>query len=194
MFEHLEDYRIILGSKSPRRQMLLRGLDIDFEVVVRETDENYPDSLTGKEIAEYLAKKKSEAFAPDCENAKTLVITADTIVCLNGETINKPVDREDAIRMLKKLSGNCHEVFTGVCIRTKTMVKSFVSESKVYFTNLTEQEICYYVDKYKPYDKAGSYGIQEWIGYVGIQYIEGSYFNVMGLPTRAVYKALKEVV
>ena len=187
----LEQYRIILASNSPRRKELLAGLGISFDVLtISGIDESYPDTLAGGDIPVYLAKKKSEAYN-DILRDNLLVITADTIVWHNGKVLGKPKDRREAIEMLTELSGDSHIVYTGVCVRTKDKEVSFFTESEVFFDELTSSEIEYYVDNYKPYDKAGSYGIQEWIGYVGVKRIEGSYFNIMGLPIQRLYKELK---
>ncbi len=187
----LEQYRIILASNSPRRKELLAGLGISFDVLtIPGIDESYPDTLVGGDIPVYLAKKKSEAYN-DILRDNLLVITADTIVWHNGKVLGKPKDRSEAIEMLTELSGDSHIVYTGVCVRTKDKEVSFFTESEVFFDELTSSEIEYYVDNYKPYDKAGSYGIQEWIGYVGVKRIEGSYFNIMGLPIQRLYKELK---
>ena len=187
----LEQYHIILASNSPRRKELLAGLGISFDVLtIPGIDESYPDTLVGGDIPVYLAKKKSEAYN-DILRDNLLVITADTIVWHNGKVLGKPKDRREAIEMLTELSGDSHIVYTGVCVRTKDKEVSFFTESEVFFDELTSSEIEYYVDNYKPYDKAGSYGIQEWIGYVGVKRIEGSYFNIMGLPIQRLYKELK---
>ncbi|MBR4970592.1 MAG: Maf family protein, partial [Paludibacteraceae bacterium] len=167
------------------------GLGISFDVLtIPGIDESYPDTLVGGDIPVYLAKKKSEAYN-DILRDNLLVITADTIVWHNGKVLGKPKDRREAIEMLTELSGDSHIVYTGVCVRTKDKEVSFFTESEVFFDELTSSEIEYYVDNYKPYDKAGSYGIQEWIGYVGVKRIEGSYFNIMGLPIQRLYKELK---
>lgn len=185
-------YRIVLGSNSPRRRELLAGLDLDFEVqTIPGIDESYPETLPAKEIPVYIAKKKAEAYLstmPDDE----LLITADTIVWTYEEVLGKPKDQEDAIEMLRKLSGRVHEVITGVCLTSKAKSVSFSAVSSVHFAPLEEEEIVYYVDKYHPFDKAGSYGIQEWIGYVAVEAIEGSFYNVMGLPVRLLYQELKK--
>jgi septum formation protein len=194
LHEKIKNFKVILASKSPRRQALLKGLDIDFTVMTKEVDENFPEGLDQNEIALYLADKKSEAFLPELKDDRTILITADTIVWLEGHVLNKPEDRADARRMLKKLSGNTHEVVTGVCIRTKDRKIHFHANSFVHFKELSDYEIEYYLEHYKPYDKAGSYGVQEWIGYIGITHIEGSYFNVMGLPIQRVYEALVGIV
>ena len=187
---HLSKYHIILASQSPRRQELLSGLNIPFEVQNINVEENYPAQMVGVDIPMYLAEKKAKAYAKKmAEN--TLLITADTIVWHEGTVFNKPKDKADAARMLKALSGKTHEVITGVCISTLTKRKTFHVISEVRFARLTADEISYYLDNYKPYDKAGAYGVQEWIGFIGVEHIEGSYFNVMGLPIQRLYTELK---
>ncbi|HNW89652.1 MAG TPA: Maf family nucleotide pyrophosphatase [Bacteroidales bacterium] len=192
--EKLKDYRIILASASPRRHSLLGGLGFDFEVVVRETIETYPLTLKREEIPVYLATLKSDAYDPDEFGPKTLIITADTIVWLNDQIIGKPDSPEHAVSLLKRLSGNTHEVFTGVCLKTNKLSHCFSACSKVTFRKLSDEEIIWYVDKYKPFDKAGAYGAQEWIGFIGIEHIEGSFYNVMGLPTQKLYVELDKVL
>lgn len=183
---------IILGSGSPRRRELLAGLDLEFEVkVIPGLEENYPAGLQPDEIPVFLAKQKAEAYIPTLAE-KTLLITADTIVWNRGEVIGKPKDEEDAIRMLRSLSGHEHQVITGVCLTTTEKQKTFAVTSTVRFAELTEKEIRYYVSKYQPFDKAGAYGIQEWIGYVGVESINGSFYNVMGLPVQRLYQELKK--
>jgi septum formation protein len=190
----LKGYRIILASQSPRRKTLLEGLDISFEVIVRDgIEESYPDNLGMIEIPEYLACMKSDNYL-DLLNDKTIVVTADTIVWLHNKVIGKPVDFDDAVAIVKELSGNMHEVVTGVCLRSSDKIRLFHGISKVWFRNLTDEEIAYYVQKYVPYDKAGAYGIQEWIGYAGIERIEGSFYNVMGLPVQTLYNELTAFV
>lgn len=187
----LSEYKIILASNSPRRKELLSGLDLEYEVrTLPDIDETYPDNLKGEEIALYIANKKAEAYKNLLKD-NALLITADTIVLLKNKVYGKPNDEEDAKQMLRELSGNTHQVVTGVCILTKTKQKSFAVTSEVQFTDLSESEIEYYVSKYKPLDKAGAYGIQEWIGYIGIEHISGSYFNVMGLPVQRLYRELQ---
>ena len=186
----LENYKIILGSKSPRRQELLRGLDIDFEVKEIDVEENYPADLQIDKVPQYLAKQKADAYKNFLQN-DTLLITADTIVAHNGKVFGKPKDENDAKDMLKTLANSAHDVITGVCITTKSRQEIFSIVTKVTFSPLTESEIDYYVKKYKPFDKAGSYGIQEWIGFVCVEKIEGSYYNVMGLPIQRIYQMLK---
>lgn len=188
MLENLNKYKIILGSNSPRRKELLKGLDIDFEVITNDIDEAYPDKMDAAAIPVFLAEKKASSYSLD-ENS--LVITADTIVWLNGRMYGKPADRSDAGRMLQALAGNMHQVITGVCIKTLKKTKTFHAVTNVYFSQFTDEEIEYYLDHYKPYDKAGSYGVQDWIGYIGVERIEGSYYNVMGLPIQRLYSELK---
>lgn len=188
MLEHLQKYDIILGSASPRRKELLKGLDIPFQSVSIDVEETYPDQLVGVDIPMYLAQKKANAY-PLQDN--TLLITADTIVWHEFTVYGKPKDKNDVRRMLKTLSGKMHQVITGVCIKTKQRKRVFHVISDVYFAAFTDEEIEYYLEHYSPYDKAGAYGIQEWIGYVGVERIEGSYFNVMGLPVQRLYNELK---
>lgn len=185
----LENYKIILGSKSPRRNELLSGLDLKFTVQTIDVEEKYPDTLKGEEIPMYLSKLKANNYP--IKNGE-LLITADTIVYINNKIFGKPKSSDEAIEMLKVLSNNTHEVITGVTITTKQNQETFSSTTKVTFTELSDAEIEFYINKYKPYDKAGSYGIQEWIGYIGISRIEGSYFNVMGLPIQKLYQKLKK--
>jgi septum formation protein len=192
--EKLNAYDIILASKSPRRQHLLSEIGLKFRVVNHlEMDEVYPSVLRAEEIPIYLARAKA-AFYSSMITEDTLLITADTIVWLENEVIGKPVDAEDAVNMLMRLSGNMHEVFTGVCIRTAHGEYVFYSGSKVFFRKIAEEEIRYYVTCFEPYDKAGAYGVQEWIGYTGVERIEGSYFNVMGLPVQQLYCELIKIV
>jgi len=188
-FSDLKKYSFILASKSPRRQFLLKDLGLDFEVRTKEVDESFADHLKAQDIPLYLCEKKAMAFDEELHD-NTIVITADTIVWVEGQVLNKPENYEDAVRMLQLLSGKMHEVFTGVCIRSKTKTKTFYSRTAVYFKNLSQNEIDYYVTNYSPYDKAGAYGAQEWIGYIAVEHIEGSYFNVMGLPLRELYEEL----
>ena len=189
----MEDVRwkIILASNSPRRKELLAGIDVDFEVrVLKNIDESYPSGLPTKEIAAYISKKKAAAYLATMADDE-LVITADTIVVLGDEVMGKPKDDADACRMLHELSGKTHQVITGVTLTTKEKQVSFSVETDVTFKQLSEEEINYYVKKYQPFDKAGSYGIQEWIGHIGVTGMKGSYFNVMGLPVQRIYEALK---
>jgi septum formation protein len=190
MLSHLDNYNIILASQSPRRLELLGGLNIPFEVQEVDVEESYPSQLVGVDIPMYLAEKKADAFIPQMKD-NTLLITADTIVWHEGCVFGKPIDKEDATRMLKSLSGKTHQVITGVCISTLLKRKTFHVISEVRFSRLTPDEIEYYLHNFQPYDKAGAYGVQEWIGYIGVEYIEGSYFNVMGLPVQRLYTELK---
>jgi septum formation protein len=191
MLSHLSTYEIILASQSPRRHELLQGLNIPFEVKIIDIDEeNYPHQLVGVDIPMYLAEKKADAYLKSM-NENTLLITADTIVWHEGRVFGKPKDKADATRMLKALSGKTHEVITGVCVCTLTKRKLFHVISEVRFARLLPQEIEYYLNNYQPYDKAGAYGVQEWIGYIGVEHIDGSYFNVMGLPIQRLYNELK---
>ena len=188
----MNNYHIILASNSPRRRELLSGLGIEYEVrTLPDIDESYPDDLQGGDIPLYISKEKADAYKPLLQPDE-LIITADTIVWLKGEVLGKPRGREEAIAMLHKLSGHIHEVFTGVTLTTKEKQRSFYAETKVTFAQLSDEEIVHYVDNYQPYDKAGSYGVQEWIGYIGVERIEGSYFNVMGLPVQRLYKELTQ--
>jgi len=194
ILEKLNNYNIILASKSPRRQELLGQLDINFKVAdIIDVDESYDESITAGDIPVHLSQKKAKAYLDSLKN-NDLLITADTIVWLDDKALNKPKDRVEAIEMIKSLSGNSHKVYTGVTISSINKSQSFVSETKVFFKQLTDDEVAYYVDKYKPFDKAGAYGIQEWIGYIGITKIEGSYFNVMGLPVQQLYSELIEFI
>lgn len=186
-----EKYHIVLASNSPRRQALLAGLDIPFEVrVLPDIEENYPKNLPVSKIPEYIAAEKAEAYRTQMADNE-LIITADTVVILGQEALGKPADADDACRMLRALSGHTHQVTTGVCLTTKKRQKRFSVTTDVTFGNLTEEEIRHYVTKYKPFDKAGAYGIQEWIGYIGVIGLEGSYYNVMGLPIQRIYTELK---
>jgi len=188
-FEDLKKYQLILASKSPRRQFLLKDLGLNFDVKTKEVDESFPNDLTAQAIPLYLSEKKAHAFDEEL-NDNTIVITADTIVWVENKVLNKPENQEDAIRMLKLLSGKMHEVYTGVCLKSKHKTKSFSVKTTVYFKTLSDYEIDYYVTNHKPYDKAGAYGAQEWIGYIAVEKIEGSYFNVMGLPLKELYEEL----
>jgi septum formation protein len=191
--QNLSDYHIILASQSPRRRHLLKELGVSFEAISLEVDEAYPGHLQREAIALYLAEEKARAFPASALTGKTLLITADTIVWLNEQTIGKPGNRDEAIGQLKILSGKKHEVITAVCLRTNSQMRSFYCCTDVYFNDLNEDEIVYYVDTYHPMDKAGAYGIQEWIGYIGITRIDGSFFNVMGLPLQQLYDELKRI-
>ena len=193
MLDNLKKYKVILASASPRRRELLAGLDVEFEVrALPDVDESFPPELQGGDIPLHISKKKAEAYRPVMA-AEELVITADTIVWLDGVALGKPVDEADARRMLRNMSGKTHSVFTGVAITTKDSQRCFVAQSDVTFAQLTDDEIDYYIAKYRPMDKAGSYGAQEWIGYIGMSNIVGSYCNVMGLPMQRLYSELKEI-
>ena len=187
----MTSHKIILASKSPRRQELLRLMDVDFRVVLKDVDESYPDHLSPQEVAVYIAAKKAEAFDEDVTDE--VVLTADTIVVIGGQILGKPETPEHAVEMLKMLSGSVHQVITGVCLLHKREYNKFFDVSEVFFRKLTDEEITSYVEKYSPLDKAGSYGIQERIGLIGIERINGSYTNVVGLPTEKVYQQLKKL-
>ncbi len=193
MRDKLRPYQVVLGSQSPRRKYLLQELGIDFEQRVIETDEQYPESLSPREIAPFLAKLKGDAHAGSI-SANELIITADTIVVLNGTVLQKPIDREDAFGMLRQLSGQQHHVYTGVCITSTEKQSVFGQATDVTFHVLTDEEIYDYIDSCEPFDKAGSYGIQEWMGYAGIKSINGDFFSVMGLPLQLLYKKLNEFI
>ncbi|MBR5167670.1 MAG: septum formation protein Maf [Salinivirgaceae bacterium] len=184
-------YKFVLASKSPRRQELLKGIVPEFDIMLHDTAESYPDTLQGAQIVEHLAKLKASAFEGELAENQ-LLITADTIVWIDNQVLGKPKDRAVAIEMLHQLSGRKHTVYTGVCLKTTQKERVFSAATDVFFRQLSDDEIAYYVDTYKPFDKAGSYGIQEWIGYVGIERIDGSYFNVMGLPVQRLYQELKK--
>lgn len=192
--DKLNQLQIILASKSPRRKELMENLDIKFNVEARSVDEKYPSDIEIEEIAQYLAELKASAFPSQFLPPKQLIITADTVVIKNNKVLEKPKDYIEAFEMIKALSSSEHKVISGVCIKTNKKTKSFSSVSTVRFCELYDEEIKYYIEKYKPYDKAGAYGIQEWIGMIGIEHIEGSFYNVMGLPTQKLYHELKEFV
>jgi septum formation protein len=182
--------KILLASASPRRSQLLKDAGFEFTVIKgKETDETLPDNLTGKDVALFLAEKKADTYADSVTN-NTVLITADTIVCLEDKILGKPKDYEDAYKILQSLSGKEHKVITGVSVRSTDKQIAFADETCVKFKTLSDDEINYYIKHYKPFDKAGAYGIQEWIGYIGITKIKGSYFNVMGLPIQKVYEVL----
>ncbi|HPE77936.1 MAG TPA: Maf family nucleotide pyrophosphatase [Draconibacterium sp.] len=186
----LPAYNYILSSKSPRRQELLRSLGIDFQVILKEVEEDYPEILYKEEIPVFLAELKAKHFLNDLKE-NDLLITADTIVWFNNEVLGKPEDEKEAIKTLQKLSGHEHQVISGVCLTSVQKHKSFYSVTNVQFKQLSLNEIEYYVSEFKPYDKAGAYGIQEWIGYIGITHIEGSFYNVMGLPIQQLYTEIQ---
>jgi len=188
---HITNYKIILASNSPRRKELLSGLDIGYEIrTLPDIDEEYPNDIPLEKVAEFLARKKTAAYLPVL-NDNELLITADTIVFLNNKIYGKPVNNADAEQMLRDLSGQIHLVITGVCLTSTKKQVVFSDTTKVTFSDLSDEEIEYYIKKYQPIDKAGAYGVQEWIGYVAVKHIEGSYFNVMGLPIHRVYEELK---
>lgn len=191
MLTNLKKYNIVLASKSPRRQELLKGIGVEFSVLTKDVDESYSKNISVFDVAPFLSLKKAKAFEESELPENYLVITADTIVVVDDKILGKPVDAEDATNMLRLISGKKHSVITGVTIRTAERIKTFSVTSKVSFDVLDEDEIEYYVSEFKPFDKAGSYGIQEWIGYIGVNKVEGSYFNVMGLPTHKLYQMLK---
>lgn len=187
-------YRIVLASNSPRRRELLAGLDINFEVrVLPDVDESYPVALAATETAEYIACKKAEVYRQRM-NVHELIITADTVVIVDDEVLGKPTNASEAVSMLLKLSGRTHQVVTGVCLTTAKCSSHFSVKTDVTFKELTPKEITYYIEKYKPFDKAGAYGIQEWIGYIGCTGLHGSYFNVMGLPVQRIYSELQKFI
>lgn len=191
MLDNLQKYNVILASNSPRRRALLSELGVEFSVkTIGEIDENYPDTLKGKDVALFIANKKAQAYL-DVMADNDLIITADTIVCIDDEILGKPHDADEARSMLKQLSGNEHTVVTAVAIATKEKFETFAVSTSVRFDNLSDEIIDHYVKYFKPFDKAGSYGIQEWIGYVGVTEIKGSFFNVIGLPVQRLFKALQ---
>jgi septum formation protein len=193
MFEN-KKITLLLASQSPRRRVLLKELGLPVKIVqVPDVEEVFPDHLKAGEIPVYLSHIKAQAYKEpipdDC-----ILVTADTIVWLNNEVIGKPLDREDAINMLQNLSGQMHRVYTGICLKYKGVYHFYCDETSVYFRKLSDAEIVYYVDRYEPFDKAGAYGVQEWIGFVGVERIEGSYFNVMGLPTHLLYSEINQLI
>lgn len=187
------NYKLILASGSPRRRQLMKEAGFDFEIRLKDTEEQYPDSLEVTQVPEYLAHLKAAAFQGELQEEE-LLVTADTVVCLDNRILGKPHDREHAVCMLRQLSGRKHTVVTGVCLTTNRKQESFSVFTDVFFKELTEEEIVYYVDRYQPFDKAGAYGIQEWIGYIGIKRIEGSFYNVMGLPVQKLYEAINNFI
>ena len=189
--EKLKNYNIILASGSPRRQRFFKEMDIDFTIQLKEIEEIYPENLKGVAITDYLSNLKSEAFSTLNDN--DLLITSDTIVWLEGKALGKPKDAKDAFTMLKAMSGKKHEVITSVCLKSNSFQKIINDITIVTFKELSDDEIYYYINNYKPFDKAGAYGIQEWIGFIGIDKIEGSYFNVVGLPVHKLYKELMDL-
>ncbi len=190
----IEPFQLILASQSPRRQQLLAGMDLPFTILTKEVDESFPDDLPVLEVAAYLSKKKSLSFDLEMLPPHYLLITADTVVIVEDRILNKAAHKSEAIEMLSLLSGKTHQVVTGVCLRWGDKTTVFNEVSEVKFATLTPSEMQWYVDKYKPFDKAGAYGIQEWVGYIGIESVKGSYYNVMGLPTHRLYQTLKRIV
>ena len=188
-----KSYKIILASNSPRRKELLAGLGLPFEVrVLKGIDESFPSSLSVSDVALYIAGKKADAYRVNMSSDE-LIITADTIVIVGDEILGKPHDEADAVRMLREISGRTHQVTTGVCLVAEGWERRFSVTTDVTFKTLSDEEIHYYIDHYHPYDKAGAYGIQEWIGYIGVTGLNGSYYNVMGLPVQRIYEALHEI-
>ena len=191
--EKLKKYKIILASGSPRRKEIFQILGFDFEVKTKETKEEYPSDMPKEKVSEFLAELKAKAFENEVlEDEKLIVITSDTTVVIDGEILGKPSGREGAIEMLKKLSGKKHTVYSGVCIKNKRKTVTFTAFTDVWFRPLSDEEIVFYVDNYKPFDKAGAYAVQEWIGAAAISRIEGSYYNVMGLPSKMVFTELEK--
>lgn len=189
--DHLKERRLILGSKSPRRNELMAGLGFPFVVKTQEVEENFPFSMPPFEVASFIAQKKAKSFRQNLE-VKDLLITADTVVIIKDEILNKPRNKEEAIEMLQKLSGNIHQVVTGVCMMDVTKTVNFEDLTEVHFKEMEEKELREYVEKFQPYDKAGAYGVQEWIGYVAVYKMVGSFYNVMGLPVHRIYEELKK--
>jgi septum formation protein len=188
----LKQYKLILASGSPRRQQFFRDLELDFEIRLKEIEEIYPAGLKAAEITNYLAELKASAFASELKENEIL-ITSDTIVWLNEKALGKPKDKQDAFEILKSLSNTTHEVITSVCFKTNSKTDLLHEITKVTFNKLSDDSILYYIDNFKPYDKAGAYGIQEWIGFIAVSKIEGSYANVMGLPVDKVYDYLSKL-
>ena len=188
----IKNYKLILASASPRRQQLMKDAGFTFEVRLKNVEEKYPQELHLENVPEYLSKVKASAYREELK-ADEVLITADTVVCIHDRILGKPADRKEAISMLQELSGNRHLVVTGVSVTTRTEQLSFSSRTDVFFKHLSNEEIEFYVDTYKPFDKAGAYGIQEWIGYIGIERIEGSFYNVMGLPIQKLYETLRKL-
>ena len=189
--DQIKNKRLILASKSPRRRELLRGLGLDFIVKAKEVNEDFADNMEKSHVAKYLAEKKALSYRQDLEE-NDLIITADTVVIINGEILNKPRDKEEALQMLKKLSGNVHQVMTGVGMMDQQKMVVFDDLTEVHFKKMAEGEMLSYIENYQPFDKAGAYGVQEWIGYVAVYKIVGSFYNVMGLPVHRIYEELKK--
>jgi septum formation protein len=193
MINNIQKFRIILASRSPRRQQLLKELGLDFDVIVKDYDETIPENLNGEKIAGYLAQAKAATFRGEISDSE-IIITADTIVWCNNKVLGKPTDFDDAVRILGEISGNTHEVITGVCLSSSSRERVFTDSTRVTFDRLSPEEIFFYVDRFRPFDKAGAYGIQEWIGIAGCSRIEGSYFNVVGLPVQRLYRELQNFI
>ncbi len=191
LLDTLKEYDIVLASGSPRRKQLLKEMGFDFRIETRKVKEHFPEHLSPSEVAVFLSELKSQTFQDDELKDNTLLITADTIVTIKGAILGKPSNKKEASEMLRKLSGTNHKVITGITLRIKDRFYNFFASTKVYFKTLSQEEIDYYIENYKPFDKAGAYGIQEWIGHVAIYKIEGSYFNVMGLPTHRLFDELE---
>ncbi len=190
--EKLKDYHIILASGSPRRQQFFRDLGLDFEIRLKQVKEEYPSELKDVEITNYLAELKAAAFNGELKT-NDILVTSDTIVWHEGKALEKPKDPAQALEMIKALGGKTHEVITSVCFKTSEKMRTVHAITRVTFSELEEDEIKFYIDKFRPFDKAGAYGIQEWIGLIGVEHLEGSYFNVVGLPTHLVYRTLREI-
>lgn len=190
--EKLKDYKLILASGSPRRQQFFKDLNLEFEIRLKPVKEEYPSELKGVEITNYLAELKAAAFEGEL-STNDILVTSDTIVWHEGRALEKPKDPAQALEMIKQLGGKTHEVITSVCFKTSEEIRTVHATTRVTFSRLEEDEITYYIEKFRPFDKAGAYGIQEWIGLIGVEHIEGSYFNVVGLPTHLVYQTLKEM-
>ena len=190
---NLKGCKLVLASQSPRRRELLKGLDLEFTTCSVDADESFPAELKGADAVQYICKAKADAYRPQL-NDNTIAITADTVVILDDKIIGKPKSHEEAFSMIRSLSGRVHEVITAVCIFSKEKCEEFYASTEVHFSEIADEEIEYYINKYKPFDKAGSYGVQEWIGYIGIEKIVGSYFNVMGLPVKRLYDELKTFI
>lgn len=191
--EKLKDFKIILGSNSPRRKQFINDLGLDFEIRLKDVDENYPQHLRGAEIADYLSELKAEAYLPNLQKNEIL-ITGDTVVWHNHKILHKPKNYTEAFAMLQQLSGSRHEVISAACVSTLQKQITVHETTQVYFKKLSAEEIDFYINTFQPYDKAGAYGIQEWIGKIGIEKIEGSFYNVMGMPVHQVYEALRSII
>jgi len=190
-FDNLRKYSVILASGSPRRKKLLSSIGIDYKVrIINGIDESYPENMKAEDIPQFISRKKAAAYRQDMSNGE-LIITADTVVAVDNKILGKPKDKTEAVKMLSLLSGRKHQVITGVTVMTSEREETFATVSNVSISKLSDEEIDYYIEKYKPYDKAGAYGIQEWIGMIGVTGIEGSFFNVMGLPVQRLYTLLK---